>query len=133
MASQEAMTLSRYLVEDSRQHRILFDFECAVNFEIFRSILKTLFKHFEKYSSEEFEQILRELCETINPKKLPVVDTFFKLYGIRGNYCNYQQLKNNFESNEISLSPREMNVIVLSLYRESKNLGNLNYKSLFKS
>ena len=124
--------LARYLVEDSKQHRILFEFNCSIHFDIFRSILKTLFKNFVSYTKEEFEELFDKLKEVINSKKVPIVDTFFKLYDIRGNFCDYLQLQNNFQSNEINLTPKQMNVIILGLYQESKNLYHLNYNNLFE-
>lgn len=132
LPSKDAIMMARYLVEDSKQHRIPFEFKSCINFDIFKSILKTLFKNFVSYTMEEFLSIFNQLKEVINPKKVPIVDTFFKLYDIRGNYCDYQQLQNNFQSNEINLNPKEMNVIILGLYRESKNLNHLNYNILFE-
>lgn len=132
LSSQNALLLARYLVEDSKQHRIDFEFQCRVNFEIFRSIMKTLFRNFVSYSQAEFEAIFSQLKTVIGPKKLPVVDTFFKLYDIRGSFCDYQQLQSNFQSNEINFSPKEINVIILALYQESQNLNHLNYNLLFE-
>jgi hypothetical protein len=132
LSSQQSMTLARYLVENSKQHRIPFEFKCKINFDIFKSILKTLFKNFVSYTLEEFNILFEKLKKAINPKKLPIVDTFFKLYDIRGNYCDYQQLQNNFQSNEINFTPKEMNVIILGLYQETKNLNHLNYNNLFE-
>ena len=132
LTSRNAMLLARYLVEDSKQHRILFEFACSVQFDIFRSIMKTLFRNFESYTQEEFDAIFSRLKQAIAPKKLPIVDTFFKLYDIRGNFCDYQQLQSNFQSNEISFSPKETNVIILGLFRQSQNLNHLNYNLLFE-
>jgi hypothetical protein len=124
--------MARYLVENSKQHRILFEFKTSINFDIFKSILKTLFKNFVSYTLEEFQSIFGSLKEQINSKKVPIVDTFFKLYDIRGNYCDYKQLQNNFQSNEINFTPKEMNVIILGLYRDSNDLNHLNYNNLFE-
>ena len=132
LSSKESLLLSRYLVEDSKQHRILFEFESVIHFDIFKSILKTLFKNFVRYTLEEFKRIFARLKSTINSKKLPIVDTFFKLYDIKGNYCDYLQLQNNFQSNEINFTPKEMNVIILGLYQNSQNLNQLNYNDLFE-
>jgi hypothetical protein len=132
LSSQKSMLLARYLVENSKQHRIEFEFKCTIDFEIFKCILKTLFKNFVSYTKEEFTVLFNELKKTISTKKVPIVDTFFKLYDIRGNYCDYQELTNNFQSNEINFTPKEMNVIILGLYQDTQNLNHLNYNNLFE-
>lgn len=127
----DALKLSRYLVEQGRQSRVEFDFEKKINFDIFLSIIKNLFRDYSSYTTEELNDEFAEAKVQINSKQMQIRESFFKLYNIRSNYCDFMQLKNNFHSNEICLSVQQMNIIIMKLYLDRKDLYHLNFKKLF--
>ena len=131
LTSDESIRLSRYLIEDCDQKRVKFDFEKTATYQVFNSILKNLFKDFQSYESTVLLDKFEKLKEVIVQKKFQIIETFFKLYQLRGDNCDYQQLQNNFQSNEIYFTPKDMNIIILMLYKESPGLYNLKFNLLF--
>lgn len=111
--------------------RIEFNFNTTIQFDVLKSILNNLFKNYLNYSFEEIEEKFESYKNIISLKKIQIIETFFKLYDIRGDYCDYQQLLCNFQSNEIHFSTTEFNIIVLMLYQNSKNLFHMNFTLLF--
>lgn len=90
-----------------------------------------MFKDYASYSTEELNQEFESAKVQINSKQMQIRESFFKLYNIRNNYCDFEQLKNNFHSNEIDLTVQQMNIIIMKLYLDKKNLYHLNFKKLF--
>ena len=131
ISEKNSILLARYFTEDNSIHKIAFKEERFLEFEIFKSILKSLIGEIKIYNKKFIEKEFMRIQDILVKKKTNIIESFTRLMKIRGDFVSVENLKFNFMTNDLVFSNEEFEIILMKLFKEDGNLKSLNYKKLF--
>ena len=130
---EKAGLLSRYITESNHVNKIHYKLNRLIHFNVFKSILKTLFNNYRLISDKEFFFVMKEIREKLLGKKRLIIETFLKIFKIKNDFVEIELVFKNFKRNELFFSKKEIDFFMIFLFKKNKSIERIDYKTIFES
>lgn len=123
--------IARYLIEDHGEPRIVYNEQLTNSFTIVSTILRRLLEYYKIMTSEEEQAVKKQVKNNIS---ICYRRLGYEMAGMKnkiGDFCTEKQLSDLLKANDAVMSKAELNLVILSLFRQTKDAQKLPYFSIF--
>ncbi|KAM3141999.1 hypothetical protein pb186bvf_005872 [Paramecium bursaria] len=131
LIEEDALKLSRYLVEDSDEKMIEFNIIAESTVPRVRSILRNLIGQFHILSKQEEDQFFNDIATILTKFRLNLEDYLLK-FKKKQDVCQIEDLEDALKSTESSLNHHQIDFLMLKNYEFTQNIKHIDFKKIFK-
>ncbi|CAD8077082.1 unnamed protein product [Paramecium primaurelia] len=124
---EQATLIARFIIEPEQEEWIYYDVNCTNDIVISISIFKNLIKPYELISYEENKVLYTQLRQIMKSNQNKIV-SYLQL---QGDHCNIQEFKKALDYNDVILSPKLDDLLMIKIYEQFKQLSKFKYSIIF--
>ncbi|CAD8170849.1 unnamed protein product [Paramecium octaurelia] len=124
---EQATLIARFIIEPEQEEWIYYDVNCQNDIVIAISIFKNLIKQYELISCEEHKVLYTQLCQVMKQFQNKIV-SYLQL---QGDHCNIQEFRKALDYNDVNLSPKLDDLLMMKIYEQFRQLSKFKYSIIF--
>ncbi|CAD8083088.1 unnamed protein product [Paramecium sonneborni] len=124
---EQATLIARFIIEPEQEEWIYYDLNCTNDIVISISIFKNLIKAYELISYDEHKMLYNQLCQMMKQNQSKIV-SYLQL---QGEHCSIYEFKKALDYNDINLSPKLEDLLMMKIYEQCKQLSKFKYSIIF--
>ncbi|CAD8085541.1 unnamed protein product [Paramecium sonneborni] len=124
---EQATLIARFVIEPEQEEWIYYDLNCTNDIVISISIFKNLIKGYELISYDEHKVLYSQLCQMMKQNQNRII-SYLQL---QGDHCSVQEFKKALEYNDVKLSLKLEDLLMMKIYEQFKQVSKLKYSIIF--